>query len=137
MKRLSLWLALVLAATLAGLVAAPQGVFVADLLAEAILPDGLAPLWRHLAFELALWGAGLATWIGARRLDWIAGRPLALALVAAPAAGETLIMLGLGRLSGGVATLEGASLRLVVGATTVAWVLWRTRAARPPPRGTA
>jgi len=126
-KRLGWLLTLALSAVAIAILAAPQVVFVTGWLAGEWLPPSLLQPLRHFGFEAGLWGSGLATWLVARRLGWLAGRGLAVALVASPMVAETALMLVLGRLSGGIATWTGGIARLLVGAAAIAITLWSTR----------
>jgi hypothetical protein len=125
-RRLGWLLTLVIVAMVAAILAAPQIVFAVGWLAGDWLPPALLQPLRHAAYEAGLWGAGLATWLVARRIGWLSERGYAVALVASPAVAETIVMLFLGRLSGGIATWTGALARLLVGAAAIAIALWST-----------
>lgn len=125
-KRLGWLLTLALIAVVIAILAAPQVVFVIDWLAGDWLPPTLLQPMRHVGFEAGLWGSGLATWLVARRIGWATGRAFAIALVATPVVAETLLMLVLGRVSGGFATWTGTAARVLVGGAAVAIAVWST-----------
>ncbi|MFC1611571.1 hypothetical protein ACFL6C_11485 [Myxococcota bacterium] len=135
-KRMGWLITLAPVATVIGLVAAPQVVFVVDLVCASWLPPPLLHPVRHVCYEVSLWGSGLAVWLAARRLGWLSGPFFAAALVASPVLVESVAMLGMGRVSAGLATWIGLTTRLLIGAAAVSVAILSARSPIPKARET-
>lgn len=105
-----------LVAAIVGVIVAPQALAVVVWLSASWLPDWAARPLAHGAYELGLWGSGLATFLVAQRFGWLSGRRAAVLVSLGPALCETALPLAFGLLAPGIASWTGFVMRLLVGA---------------------
>jgi len=117
-----------LLASIVGLIVAPMATQTIVWLCPRSLPAFMVRISAFGAYELGLWGSGLALYVVARRVGWLAGSFAALMVTSAPAAAETTLALALGRWPPGFSTWTGALVRVSV-ATLVLFVAYRLRLA--------
>ncbi len=124
MKRLSLTLTLGLTAAVIGVIVGPQSLFVGTWLFEGWLPVRLMGIVELAAFEIGLWGSGLAVCLVGRRLGWITRRVPALIVTASPVLAEGAWAAAIGEISPGLGTALGIVMRLVVAIPAIAIAFW-------------